>query len=95
MPNQLNSVLVTPGEVASGSAVQVTVKYDATTQHDLDVSCSGSFSVSPASVGLPVGLGGTVVFALTVTRTKDNAPHECMVHFIFDGDERRRVLEVT
>jgi hypothetical protein len=95
MPNQLDSVTILPGEVVSGGNVQINVRYQATAAGDLEISCSGSFSVSPALVSLTPSAAGTKSFALTVTRTSANAPHECMLHFIFSGDERRRVVEVN
>jgi hypothetical protein len=94
MPNELTSVTISPMEVNSGGTVTVNVKYNAMSNGDLEISCSGAFSVDPTTVPLSTA-SGSKSFALKVTRTSNAAPHECIIHFNFDGDDRNRIVEVN
>lgn len=93
MPNELSSVVIDPMEVDSGGTVTVKVKYSAMTSGSLEISCSGSFAVEPTVVPLSTAASSTS-FDLKVTRTSTTAPHECILHFNFAGDDRNRIVEV-
>lgn len=94
MPNELNSVVVDPTEVNSGGTVTVRVKYTAVSNGHLEISCSGSFAIDPTSVPLSTAASSTS-FDLKITRTSPGAPHECILHFNFAGDDRNRIVEVN
>jgi hypothetical protein len=93
MPNELSSVVVDPTEVKSGGTVTVRVKYNAVSNGNLEISCSGSFAVEPTAVPLSTAASSTS-FDLKVTRTSATAPHECILHFNFAGDDRDHIVEV-
>jgi hypothetical protein len=81
--------------VPSGVATSFLVHYQSTQAGTVELRCSASFSVSPASAALPAAsTGSTVPIKLTVTRTNAAGPIACDLVATFFQSRVHSLFEV-